>query len=63
VKIVVIGATGDIGRRVAKEALSRGHQGIGVVRDRDEAREGREALAVWRNEAEGLDWTYLSPAA
>ena len=28
-----------------------------------EAREGREALAVWRNEAEGLDWTYLSPAA
>ena len=28
-----------------------------------EAREGREALAVWRGEAEGLDWTYLSPAA
>src|SRR4051812_22827618 len=27
-----------------------------------EAREGREALAVWRNQAEGLDWTYLSPA-
>ena len=27
-----------------------------------EAREGREALAVWRNEADGLDWTYLSPA-
>lgn len=28
-----------------------------------EAQEGREALAVWRAEAEGLDWTYLSPAA
>jgi putative NADH-flavin reductase len=28
-----------------------------------EAREGREALAVWRKEADGLDWTYLSPAA
>jgi putative NADH-flavin reductase len=28
-----------------------------------EAREGRESLAVWRSEAEGLDWTYLSPAA
>jgi putative NADH-flavin reductase len=27
-----------------------------------EAREGREALAVWRTEADGLDWTYLSPA-
>ncbi len=160
-KIVVIGATGNIGQRVAKEALSRGHQVIGVVRDpvavqapdprvrlvkgdatkaddvaevvrgadavvsaisprpnprglpapslpenaraliaglraagvkrvlyvggasslevapgqaladlpdfpeiyRAEAREGREALAVWRSEAEGLNWTYLSPAA
>jgi putative NADH-flavin reductase len=30
---------------------------------KDEAREGREALAVWRGEAKGLDWTYLSPAA
>ncbi len=160
-KIVVIGATGNIGQRVTREALSRGHQVIGVVRDpaavqppdplvrlvkgdatkaddvakvvkgadavvsaisprpnprglpapslasnaralitglraagvkrvlyvggasslevapgqaladlpdfpeiyRAEAREGREALAVWRGEAEGLDWTYLSPAA
>lgn len=159
-KIVVIGATGNIGRRVATEALSRGHEVTGVVRDpaaaeppdpgislvkgdatraedvarvikgadgvvsaisprpnarglpapslqanaraliaglraahvkrvlyvggasslevapgqaladqpgfpqiyRAEAREGREALAVWRNEADGLDWTYLSPA-
>ena len=161
-KIVVIGATGNIGRRVAIEALSRGHEVVGVVRDPDaveppdprvapgegrrhqgrgrrpgragrrrgrerhlaapqrarapralprrrtrapsspacatagvkrvlyvggasslevapgkaladqpdfpeaykaEAREGREALAVWRTEADGLDWTYLSPAA
>jgi uncharacterized protein len=30
---------------------------------REEAREGREALNIWRNEAKGLDWTYLSPAA
>ncbi len=29
---------------------------------REEAREGREALTIWRNEAKGLDWTYLSPA-
>jgi len=160
-KIVVIGATGNIGQRVAKEALSRGHEVTGVVRDpaavqspdprvrlvkgdateaddvarvvkgadavvsaisprpnprglpapslaanaralivglraagvkrvlyvggasslevapgkaladlpncpeayKAEAREGREALAVWRKEADGLDWTYLSPAA
>ncbi|HST07087.1 MAG TPA: NAD(P)H-binding protein [Gemmatimonadaceae bacterium] len=30
---------------------------------RDEAREGREALEIWRKDAKGLDWTYLSPAA
>jgi putative NADH-flavin reductase len=30
---------------------------------REEAREGREALDIWRNEAKALDWTYLSPAA
>jgi putative NADH-flavin reductase len=29
---------------------------------KEEARQGREALAVWRTEADGLDWTYLSPA-
>jgi uncharacterized protein len=28
-----------------------------------EAEEGREALAIWRSEADGLEWTYLSPAA
>ncbi|HEY4307208.1 MAG TPA: NAD(P)H-binding protein [Gemmatimonadaceae bacterium] len=28
-----------------------------------EAKEGRDALNVWRSEANGLDWTYLSPAA
>ena len=159
-KIVLIGATGNIGRRVAAEALRRGHEVVGVVRDpaavtppdprvrlvkgdatnaddvaaavrgadavvsaisprpnarglpapslaanaraliaglraagvrrvlyvggasslevapgqmladqpdfpeayKAEAREGRESLAVWRGEARGLDWTYLSPA-
>lgn len=28
-----------------------------------EAVEGRDALAAWRNEGKGLDWTFLSPAA
>ncbi|HET7463409.1 MAG TPA: NAD(P)-dependent oxidoreductase [Longimicrobium sp.] len=32
-KIVVFGVTGNIGRRVAAEAIQRGHQVIGVVRD------------------------------
>lgn len=160
-KIVVFGATGNVGQRVTAEALRRGHEVVGVVRDpeavkspdkrvrlmkgdatkagdvakvvrgadavvsaisprpnarglpapslaansramikglrdagvkralyvggasslevapgkaladtpdfpemyREEAREGREALDIWRNEASGLDWTYLSPAA
>jgi uncharacterized protein len=160
-KLVVIGATGNIGRRIVQEALSRGHEVVGVVRDptavespdarvrlvkgdatnaedvartvrgadavvsaisprpnarglpapslaanaralirglraagvnrvlfvggasslevapgkaladqpdfpeayKAEAREGRESLGVWRTEAGGLEWTYLSPAA
>ncbi|MEA2763136.1 MAG: uncharacterized protein QOD47_2420 [Gemmatimonadaceae bacterium] len=160
-KITVFGATGNVGQRVVEEALSRGHEVVGVVRDpnavkspdkrvrlvkgdatnagdvarvargsdavvsaisprpnsrglpapslaansralikglrdagvkrvlyvggasslevapgkaladlpdfpeiyREEAREGREALDIWRTEAKGLDWTYLSPAA
>jgi putative NADH-flavin reductase len=160
-KIVVFGATGNVGRQVVGEALRRGHEVVGVVRDpeavqspdkrvrlvkgdatdaesiartargadavvsaisprpnprglpapslsdnsralikglrdakvkrvlyvggagslevapgkalidqpgfpeayRAESLEGREALGIWRNEAKGLDWTYLSPAA
>ena len=159
-KIVVFGATGNVGRRVVAEALDRSHEVVGVVRDpaavpspdprvtlvrgdatdpasvasvvrgadavvsaisprpnarglpqpslpanaraliaglreagvkrvlyvggastlevapgkqlldqpgfpdayKAEALEGREALGVWRTEAEGLDWTFLSPA-
>ncbi len=160
-KLVVIGATGNVGQRIAREALERGHEVVGVVRDPAavsspdsrltlvagdatnaasvaevtrgaaavvsaisprpnarglaapslvenaraviaglqqagvrrvlyvggagslevapgqalmdqpgfpaaylaEAQEGRDALAVWRTEAEALDWTFLSPAA
>jgi putative NADH-flavin reductase len=159
-KLVLFGATGNVGRRIAAEALRRGHDVVGVVRDpaavttpdsrvrlvqgdatnaesvaevvrgaeavvsaisprpnarglpqpklaenaraliaglrragtrrvlyvggastleiapgrqlldeptfpeayKAEALEGREALRIWRTEAEGLDWTFLSPA-
>jgi uncharacterized protein len=159
-KIVLFGATGNVGRRIAAEALRRGHEVVGVVRDpaavtapdprvrlvqgdatnaesiakivrgadavvsaisprpnarglpqpklaenaraliaglrqagtrralyvggastleiapgrqlldepsfpeayKAEALEGREALRIWRAEADGLDWTFLSPA-
>jgi len=32
-KTVVFGATGNVGQRVVAEALRRGHEVIGVVRD------------------------------
>src|ERR1044071_556644 len=32
-KIVVFGATGNVGERIVKEALHRGHDIVGVVRD------------------------------
>lgn len=32
-KIVLFGATGNVGQRIAREALGRGHEVIGVVRD------------------------------
>lgn len=32
-KIVLFGATGEVGRRITKEALRRGHEVVGVVRD------------------------------
>jgi nucleoside-diphosphate-sugar epimerase len=32
-KIVPFGATGNVGQRIAREALSRGHEVVGVVRD------------------------------
>lgn len=37
-KIVVFGATGNIGQRIVGEALSRGHRVTGVVRDAAKAR-------------------------
>src|SRR6266550_6619148 len=33
VKLVLFGATGNVGRRIAAEALGRGHDVVGVVRD------------------------------
>src|SRR6266513_288118 len=32
-KLVLFGATGNVGQRIAAEALRRGHEVVGVVRD------------------------------
>ena len=32
-KIIVFGATGNVGQRIVAEALRRGHEVVGVVRD------------------------------
>ena len=46
-KIVLFGATGNVGRRIAKEALDRGHEVVGVVREpaRVESPDARLTLA------------------
>src|SRR6478672_921682 len=36
-KIVIFGATGTVGQRIASEALSRGHEVTAVVRDPERA--------------------------
>ena len=36
-KIALIGATGNVGRRVTAEAVSRGHEVIAIARDVSEA--------------------------
>lgn len=32
-KLVIFGATGNVGQRITKEALDRGHEVVAVVRD------------------------------
>ena len=45
-KIVLFGATGHVGQRIVQEALSRGHEVVGVVRDpsRSQAPDARVQL-------------------
>jgi putative NADH-flavin reductase len=63
-KIVLFGVTGNVGRRVATEALRRGHEVVGVVRDPEAVQSpDPQVRRFWRAEGSGLDWTFLSPAA
>lgn len=50
-KIVLFGATGNIGRRIAKEALDRGHEVVGVVRDPDKVESPDRRLPLLKGDA------------
>jgi putative NADH-flavin reductase len=50
-KIVLFGATGNIGQRIAREALQRGHEVVGVVRDPDRAQAPDPRVALVRGDA------------
>ena len=50
-RIVVIGATGNIGQRIVKEALSRGHEVIGVVRDPSQVESPDRRVALVKGDA------------
>lgn len=50
-KIVLFGATGQVGQRIAAEALRRGHEVVGVVRDPSRAQSPDPRVALVRGDA------------
>ena len=50
-KIVLFGATGQVGRRIAREALERGHQVTGVARDPSRAQAPDPRVTLVRGDA------------
>lgn len=50
-KIVIFGVTGNIGRRIANEAVSRGHEVVGVVRNPDASSGMGEQVPLMRGDA------------
>ena len=50
-KIVVFGATGNIGARISKEASNRGHQVVGVVRDPESVKSPDPRVVLQRGDA------------
>lgn len=50
-KIVLFGATGNIGQRIAREALQRGHEVVGVVRDPARAQSPDARVRLVRGDA------------
>lgn len=50
-KLVLFGATGNIGQRIVAEALSRGHEVVGVVRDPTQAKSPDPKLTLVKGDA------------
>jgi len=59
-KIALIGATGNVGSHVLKEALSRGHQVTAIARDAAKLSAGESNLSV--NETDAYDTAALATA-
>ncbi len=54
-KIVLFGATGNVGQRVAAEALKRGHEVVGVVRDPQAVRSPDARVRLVKGDATQAD--------
>lgn len=54
-KIVLFGATGNIGKRITQEALSRGHEVTGVVRDPDKVESPDPQVKLVKGDATDAD--------
>src|SRR5437667_3498600 len=54
-KIVVFGATGNVGQRVTAEALRRGHEVVGVVRDPDAVQSPDKRVGLVKGDATKAD--------
>jgi putative NADH-flavin reductase len=51
VKLVLFGAGGQVARRIAREALNRGHEVVGVVRSAASVRSDNERLTIVEGDA------------
>jgi putative NADH-flavin reductase len=51
VKLVLFGAGGQVAQRIAREALNRGHEVVGVVRNAASVRSDNERLAIVEGDA------------
>ena len=54
-KLVVFGATGNVGQRIIAEALRRGHEVVGVVRDPEAVKSPDTRVRLVKGDATDAD--------